>query len=89
MNIQKSHGAPSAEERHVGDLGNAVANQQGVAQIDFIDHLISLRGDANCIIGKAVVVHANEDDLGLTSHPDSKSTGNAGARVACGVIGLK
>lgn len=37
-------------------------------------------------IGRAVVVHANADDLGRTDHPQSKTTGNAGDRVACGVI---
>ncbi len=39
-------------------------------------------------MGRSVVVHAEEDDLGKTNHPDSSKTGNSGARVACGVIGL-
>lgn len=34
------------------------------------------------------MVHKQEDDLGRTEHPDSLTTGNSGARVACGVIGL-
>lgn len=40
------------------------------------------------MIGRSIVVHANVDDLGRTNHPDSKTTGNAGSRLACGVIGL-
>jgi len=39
-------------------------------------------------VGRSVVVHKQEDDLGRTEHPDSLTTGNSGARVACGVIGL-
>jgi len=33
-------------------------------------------------------VHADEDDLGRGGFPDSKTTGHAGARIACGVIGI-
>jgi Cu-Zn family superoxide dismutase len=76
----KNHGGPEAEERHVGDLGNLIAGDDGTAQYEWTDKLISFSGK-NSILGKAIIVHAEEDDL--TSQP----TGNAGARLACGVIG--
>uniref|UniRef100_A0A0E0KAK9 superoxide dismutase n=1 Tax=Oryza punctata TaxID=4537 RepID=A0A0E0KAK9_ORYPU len=59
----KSHGAPSDDERHVGDLGNIVANKDGVADIFIKDLQISLSGP-HSILGRAVVVHADSDDLG-------------------------
>lgn len=83
-----THGAPDAAVRHVGDLGNAVADASGTATISFTDKIISLSGK-NSIIGRAVVVHADEDDLGLGGHELSSTTGNAGARVACGIIGIQ
>ena len=83
----KDHGGPNDEERHVGDMGNVTAGSDGVAKIDYEDALISLSGE-NSIIGRAVVVHADPDDLGKGGHDDSKTTGHAGARLACGEIGL-
>lgn len=53
----------------------------------FKDKFISLYGDLS-VVGRSVVVHANEDDLGATDHPESSKTGNSGPRIACGVIGL-
>ena len=37
---------------------------------------------------RSVILHADEDDLGRGGFPDSKTTGHAGARIACGVIGI-
>lgn len=51
------------------------------------DKQISLTG-AHSIVGRTLVVHADPDDLGAGGHELSKTTGNAGARIACGVIGL-
>ncbi|KAK7604235.1 hypothetical protein V9T40_004508 [Parthenolecanium corni] len=83
----KEHGAPTDSERHVGDLGNIEAGTDGVAKINLCDSVISLNGPLN-IIGRTVVVHADADDLGKGGHELSKTTGNAGGRLACGVIGI-
>ena len=68
-------------------MGNIVANNQGVATVKLSDTVMSLSGQTS-IIGRTVVVHADPDDLGLGGHELSKTTGNAGGRVACGVIGI-
>jgi Cu-Zn family superoxide dismutase len=73
------HGAPDARTRHVGDLGNVEANSEGVAVIDQDDRLIKLSG-GDSIIGRSIVVHEKADTFG-------QPTGNAGGRVAFGVIG--
>ncbi|KAH7842666.1 hypothetical protein Vadar_007847 [Vaccinium darrowii] len=86
--LKKNHGAPSDKERHAGDLGNIVAGPDGVAEISIQDMLIPLSGH-HSILGRAVVVHADPDDLGRGGHDLSKTTGNAGARVGCGIIGLQ
>ena len=45
-------------------------------------------GKRNCIVGRMIIVHADRDDLGQGGDAESLKTGNAGKRVACGVIGL-
>uniref|UniRef100_A0A1A9WP47 Superoxide dismutase [Cu-Zn] n=1 Tax=Glossina brevipalpis TaxID=37001 RepID=A0A1A9WP47_9MUSC len=82
-----NHGGRTDEIRHVGDLGNLEANELGIVDTTFTDHLISLTGPRT-IIGRGLVVHETIDDLGKGNHPDSKKTGNSGGRVACGVIGV-
>lgn len=57
------HGAPEDEIRHAGDLGNITAGNDGVAEISVKDLQIPLSG-ANSIVGRAVVVHTDPDDLG-------------------------
>lgn len=83
----KTHGGPTDDVRHVGDLGNVSVDTDGTCKYEIQDKLIMLYGETT-VIGRSVVVHANEDDLGKGGHADSLTTGNAGARLACGVIGL-
>jgi Cu-Zn family superoxide dismutase len=68
-------------------LGNITADEKGEATIKISDKIVSLVG-AKSVIGRAVVVHENEDDLGQGGHELSSTTGNAGGRIMCGVIGL-
>ena len=84
--LQKHHGAPHDEVRHVGDLGNIRADSGGIATVDKTDRLIQLCGPYS-VIGRAIVVHANRDDLG-TDAAESLTTGNSGARIGCCVIGI-
>ncbi|XP_033635743.1 superoxide dismutase [Cu-Zn]-like [Asterias rubens] len=83
----KVHGAPEDEVRHVGDLGNIEAGDDGKVALAITDKAIQISGP-NSIIGRAVVVHAGVDDLGKGGHELSLTTGNAGGRLACGVIGI-
>lgn len=83
----KKHGGPNSTERHVGDLGNIRSDANGAAKYRFIDKVIKLRGTKCNIIGRGLIIHADEDDLGLGGEADSLTTGHAGARIACAVIG--
>jgi len=88
VSSQKHHGGRNDTQRHVGDLGNIDADSNGVATINFTDSLISLHGP-HSIIGRTLVVHAEHDDFGRGGTDESRTTGTAGARVACGVIGIQ
>ncbi len=73
------HGGPDSAFRHVGDLGNVVADTTGHAHFERYDQYVKLDGP-HTIIGRSVAVHANADDY------ISQPSGNAGGRVACGII---
>lgn len=83
----KTHGGPSDETRHVGDLGNIEANADGVGTLRLEDNLIKIIGQ-HSVIGRAMVVHEKVDDLGKGGNEESLKTGNAGGRLACGIIGI-
>lgn len=76
-----SHGKAGSGAHHAGDMDNIVANASGVATVDMHVRGVTLGGGAaNDIAGRALVVHAKADDY------RTQPSGNAGARVACGVI---
>ena len=72
---------------HVGDLENITANEDGIAEFTIKADRVDLIGDRS-VVGRAVVVHADVDDLGKGGDEESLKTGNAGDRLACGVITL-
>lgn len=75
------HGKVGGGAHHGGDMDNLVANAEGVAQVNAHAEGVTLGGGAaNDVAGKAVIVHAAADDY------RTQPTGNAGGRVACGVI---
>jgi superoxide dismutase, Cu-Zn family len=74
------HGRPEATERHAGDFGNLTADAQGNAKYSRVDKAMTLEGPAS-VIGRSIIIHANADDF-------SQPTGNAGGRIAIGVIGI-
>lgn len=78
---QMPHGAPDAQQHHAGDFGNVIAEANGKAHYEFVDNSISFEGQ-NSILGRSMVVHEKQDDL------HSQPAGNAGVRLACGVIGI-
>ncbi|KAH6561746.1 hypothetical protein BASA50_000488 [Batrachochytrium salamandrivorans] len=82
-----NHGAPGADVRHEGDFGNFLAAEDGSFVATYTDTRATLFG-TNSIIGRALVLHGGVDDLGITDNPLSITTGNAGSRLACGVIGI-
>lgn len=75
------HGAPGDAKRHTGDLGNLDAGAGGSATVAQTDKMLRFEGSDN-VVGRAVIVHAKADDL------KTQPTGDAGGRLACGVIGV-
>lgn len=78
---QQPHGHAGMGPHHAGDIPNQQANASGVATVDVVAQDIELgTGSPTDALGRAIIVHAQPDDY--TSQP----SGDAGARIACGVI---
>ena len=78
--LGKPHGHPGSGERHAGDLPSLKANNAGRAKVDVELDIITVTAGPASIIGRGLIVHADPDDY------KTQPTGNAGARIACGVI---
>jgi Cu-Zn family superoxide dismutase len=76
----KPHGRAGAPERHAGDLPSIKAAKNGRAKLDVTLDGISIGSGPGNIIGRGLIIHADPDDY------KTQPTGNAGARIACGVI---
>jgi Cu-Zn family superoxide dismutase len=75
------HGRMGHGLHHAGDVDNLQADAAGVAHVDLVLPGLTLGdGGADDVLGRAFIVHADADDY------RSQPAGNAGARVACGVI---
>jgi Cu-Zn family superoxide dismutase len=75
------HSSPTSEKRHAGDMGNVEADSTGTVHLEYIDKVMKLNGE-HSIIGRSIIVHEKVDDLA------TQPTGNAGARIGFGVIGI-
>jgi Cu-Zn family superoxide dismutase len=74
------HGAPDPAAHHAGDLGNVQADATGRATLDVRVPGLAIASGIRALAGRSLVVHAQPDDL------VTQPSGNAGARVACGVV---
>ena len=75
-----NHGGPDAAVSHAGDFGNLLADASGNAMISMLSKHVSLADGPEGIIGRAIIIHESVDDL------SSQPGGNAGARIACGIV---
>jgi superoxide dismutase, Cu-Zn family len=76
------HGALHEVRSHAGDLGNLTASAAGRIQTEIRTSKLTVSSGPRSVIGRSVVLHADPDDL------ESQPAGDAGARIACGVVAL-
>jgi Cu-Zn family superoxide dismutase len=76
----KPHSRHTDANRHAGDLPSLKAGKNGRGNVVVELDVIAVGSGATDIIGRGLIVHADPDDF------KTQPTGNAGARIACGVI---
>ena len=76
------HGGRKDQNRHLGDLGNVIAQSDGRAFFKFTDDQLKVWD----MIGRSFVIHQNADDLGRGRDQQSKIDGNTGPGIACAII---
>lgn len=76
----KPHGQISMPDHHAGDMNNLTADSAGNARAQFLMQDVTVGAGPNSVVGRAVVVHKDPDDY------RTQPTGNAGGRIACGVV---
>ena len=78
-----AHGAPSDPQHHAGDFGNVEADANGNVNESRTLNGFTVEPGPTSVVGRAVILHASPDDL------KTQPTGNAGARIACGIVQLQ
>lgn len=81
-----THGNINISKNHLGDLGNITVDETGRCNQEIIVNNLPLSGH-HSVIGRSMIIHEKEDDLGLGGDSESKKTGNSGERISCGIIG--
>jgi Cu-Zn family superoxide dismutase len=74
------HAGPMDEKHHAGDLGNIEVKADGTGHLEITSRMLTVKEGPNSVVGRAVIFHEKVDDL------KTQPTGNAGGRLACGVI---
>ncbi len=83
---RKTHGNINSPNSHAGDLGNILSDATGVAFINKLSRDQYSLKDYEPVIGRGIIVHAHQDDLGLGGNLTSLINGNSGGRLGCGII---
>lgn len=82
------HGGAHSKNRHAGDLGNIISFNKNSSGSITVKNLSCNPKSKYSIVGRMIIIHEDPDDLGKGDNEESKKTGNAGKRLACGIIGI-